>query len=51
LPNRSVVFGVLASIFGPGITCNALFHLGATLIAHRYRPGVITSIVLSVPLS
>jgi hypothetical protein len=50
-PNRSVVFVVLAFIFGPGIACNALFHLGATLISHRYCPGVITSIVLYVPLT
>lgn len=49
--NRAVVFVVLAFIFGPGIACNALFHLGATLITHRYCPGVLTSIVLYVPLT
>jgi uncharacterized protein with HXXEE motif len=50
-PNRFVVFVVLALAWGPGIACNAAFHLGATVMSRRYCPGVLTSLVLYAPLA
>jgi hypothetical protein len=39
-------FGVL---FGPSITCNALFHIGGTVLTRTYCPGVVTSLLLYLP--
>jgi uncharacterized membrane protein YoaK (UPF0700 family) len=50
-PARSVVFLAFAFAFGPGIGCNAVFHLGATVISRQYCPGAVTSIVLYFPLT
>lgn len=50
-PNRQVVFAVFALALGPGIACNAVFHLGATLISREDRPGAVTGLVLYAPLA
>ena len=50
-PNRWMVFGFFAFAFGPGIFCNALFHAGATVLSRRYCPGVLSGILVYVPLS
>ena len=50
-PNRPVIFAMFAFAFGPGIACNALFHVGATVLSRHYCPGALTSIVLYVPLA
>jgi hypothetical protein len=41
-------FGVF---FGPSITCNALFHIGGTVLTRTYCPGVVTSVLLYVPVT
>ena len=50
-PNNWMLFGFWAFMFGPGIVCNALFHAGATALTRTYCPGVITSLLVYVPLS
>ena len=50
-PNRVIVFTTFALALGPGIACNAVFHLGATAISRHYCPGAITSIGLYIPLA
>ncbi len=50
-PNRFVVFAACALAWGPGIACNAVFHLGATAISRRYCPGALTSLGLYIPLA
>ena len=49
--NQAVIFVVFALVFGPGTACNALFHVGATLISRHYCPGAVTSIVVYIPLT
>ncbi len=41
-----VFFGLL---FGPAVACNALFHIGASVVTRTFCPGVVTSAVLYVP--
>ncbi len=45
----AVVFFSL--LFGPSIACNALFHIGASMVTRSYCPGAITSAVLYLPAS
>jgi len=35
--------------FGPSIACNALFHIGSSLVTRTYCPGVVTSVTLYLP--
>ena len=50
-PTTTVVFGFLAIVFGPGVFCNAWFHVGATILSRTYCPGVITGVLVYLPLS
>ena len=51
LPNPIVIFGFFALIFGPGVSWNAMFHTGAALRSRTYCPGVVTVLLVYVPLS
>ena len=42
-------FVFFTAFFGPSIACNALFHIGGSLLTRTYCPGVVTSVVLYVP--
>lgn len=46
-----MLFAFFAFVFGPGAFCNALFHAGATGLTRTYCPGVLTGLLLYVPLS
>jgi len=46
-----VVFTFFALVFGPGVFCNALFHLGASVVTRTYCAGAVTGLVVYVPLS
>jgi hypothetical protein len=46
-----ISFVFFAGIFGPGVFWNAWFHTGATFVTRAYCPGVITSVVVYLPLS
>ena len=46
-----MVFGFFAFVLGPGISCNALFHAGATVLSRIYCPGVHSGTFVYVPLS
>jgi len=37
------------AFFGPSIACNALFHIGGTVLTRTYCPGVMTSVLLYLP--
>ena len=50
-PTTPVLFGFLAMVFGPGVFCNAWFHIGGTILSRTYCPGVITSVLVYLPLS
>jgi hypothetical protein len=50
-PTTPVLFGFLAIVFGPGVFCNAWFHIGATLLSRTYCPGMITGVLVYLPLS
>jgi uncharacterized protein with HXXEE motif len=50
-PNRFVVFAGFAFAWGPGIACNAVFHIAATVVSRHYCPGALTSIVLYAPFT
>ena len=49
-PNRFVVFVFLTFVFTPSVFYNTIFHVGATLYFHAYCPGVLTAVVLYLPL-
>ncbi len=49
-PNRIVLFVFFAFIFTPAIFYNTLFHAGATAYFGVYCPGLLTALVLYVPL-
>jgi len=51
LPTPVVTFGFFALIFGPGVSWNAMFHTGAALRSRTYCPGVVTGLLVYVPLS
>jgi len=46
-----LVFAFFALIFGPGVFCNALFHLGASLATRSYCAGAVTGLVVYLPLA
>ena len=41
-PRDWMVFAFFALAFGPGVFCNALFHIGATMWFRAYCPGAVT---------
>jgi len=49
-PNRTVIFLFLTFMFTPAVFFNALFHSGAALYFRAYCPGVITALLLYLPL-
>jgi Protein of unknown function with HXXEE motif len=38
-------------VLGPGVFCNAWFHAGATVVTRTYCPGVVTGVLVYLPLS
>lgn len=50
-PNPWIVFGFFAFMFAPGVFFNALFHAGASMLTRTYCPGVITAVLIYLPLS
>jgi hypothetical protein len=40
-----------ALVFGPGVLWNAFFHTCASLLTRSYCPGVLTGLLLYLPLS
>ena len=48
-PNRAVVFLFFALCFSE-IVLNGLFHVGATALSGVYCPGLITALILYLPL-
>ena len=50
-PTPLIVFGFFAMVFGPGVFCNAWFHASATVLSGTYCPGLVTGIVVYLPLS
>ena len=50
-PKPAVIFGFFAVIFGPGVSWNAMFHTAAALGSRTYCPGVVTGLLVYVPLS
>ena len=49
-PNRIVLLVFFTFIFTPAIFYNTLFHAGATAYFGVYCPGLLTAVVLYVPL-
>jgi hypothetical protein len=49
-PNRVLGFLFFALLLTPGIFYNTLFHAGATAAFGTYCPGLITALVLYLPL-
>ena len=49
-PNRWMVFVFFAFVFAPAVFFNSLFHLGATAVSAVYCPGLLTAIVLYLPI-
>jgi Protein of unknown function with HXXEE motif len=49
-PNRIVVFAFLTFMFTPSLFFNTLFHAGATLYFRAYCPGVLTALIVYLPL-
>jgi hypothetical protein len=50
-PRPTLVLAFFALLFGPAVTCNALFHAGASLASRTYCAGVATGLLLYLPLS
>lgn len=50
-PHPWVVLGFFALVFGPAVTCNAVFHCGATVVSRAYCAGAVTGVTLYLPLS
>jgi uncharacterized membrane protein YeaQ/YmgE (transglycosylase-associated protein family) len=49
-PNRIIVFIFFTFVFTPGIFFNTLFHAGATAYFGAYCPGLLTALMLYLPL-
>ncbi len=49
-PKRTVLFIFFTFVFSPAIFYNTLFHAGATAYFGVYCPGLLTALVLYVPL-
>ena len=50
-PSGLATLAFIGLLFGPSIACNALFHIGANLLTRAYCPGVVTSVVLYLPVA
>jgi uncharacterized protein with HXXEE motif len=50
-PSSWMVFGFFAIAFFPAILCNAMFHIGATALTRTLCPGVVTSVLVYLPLA
>jgi Protein of unknown function with HXXEE motif len=50
-PSGLATLAFIGLLFGPSIACSALFHIGASLLTRRYCPGVVTSVVLYLPVA
>src|SRR5262247_2796157 len=50
-PSTWLLFALTALVIGPAMFWNAFFHLGATLATRRYCAGLVTGVVLYLPLS
>jgi uncharacterized membrane protein HdeD (DUF308 family) len=50
-PRPWLVFAFVSLWFGPGVSCNAIFHLGASLHTRTHCAGVFTGLTLYLPLS
>lgn len=50
-PNPWTVFVIFAFIFAPSVFFNTLFHAGASLLTRTHCPGVVTAILVYLPLS
>jgi hypothetical protein len=51
LPVPWLSFAFFAFVLGPGVFCNALFHAAASAWSRSLCPGVITGVLLYLPLS
>jgi len=49
-PNPAVVLLFFTFLFAPSVFFNALFHAGASLLTRTYCPGVVTAILIYLPL-
>ena len=50
-PRDWLVFAFFAVAFGPGVFCNALFHIGASIRFRTYCPGALTGLLVYLPLA
>jgi uncharacterized protein with HXXEE motif len=49
-PNRPLVLIFFTFMFTPSFFCNFFFHAGASIAYRSYSPGLITGIVIYLPL-
>ena len=49
-PNRPVTFMSFAFVFARSVLFNAFFHVGASVLTRSYCPGMITAVVIYLPL-
>jgi hypothetical protein len=49
-PNRAVIFIFFAFVFAPSVLFNTIFHVGASVLTRSYCPGMISSVVIYLPL-
>ena len=49
-PNRTVIFIFFAFVFAPSVLFNTAFHLIASVLTRSYCPGMITAVVIYLPL-
>ena len=49
-PNRPVTFMFFAFFFAPSVLFNAFFHVCASVLTRSYCPGMITAVVIYLPL-
>jgi Protein of unknown function with HXXEE motif len=50
-PRPWLVVAFFAFVFGPSVTCNALFHTAATVASRTYCAGVLSGVLVYLPLS
>jgi uncharacterized protein with HXXEE motif len=49
-PNRVTTFLFFSVVFTPSTLCNTVFHAGATVLKKAYCPGLVTAVLLYLPL-
>ena len=49
-PNPAVVLLFFTFLLAPSVVFNALFHAGASLLTRTYCPGVVTAVLIYLPL-